>query len=198
MSYHVIQPPFTLKFVEMSKKELREYFEWFLKIVPERIRELSEYVRQTPGYEDWSPDYSRESLNSLGNWFQAHVETRPRTPDEIEELTSQTKWRFPVGDRELSNATFSLSMDIGMYLTQVFLGNHLHLKWEQPMRAKRFIDYGQPVLVGFGPAPFNPVRMLVTLAHGLAKKKHDGGRLLEIYDYWSVLAEKGKPATGST
>jgi hypothetical protein len=193
MSYQIIQPPFTLKFEEMSKKELKEYFDWFHEIIPERIAELCEAVRQSPGYEDWSPDYSRESLSLLGNWFQAHVETQSRTPEETEELTSQTKWRFPVGNSELTNRTFSLAMDVGIYLSQVFLRNHPHLKWDQPLRAKKFIDYGQPVLVGFGPAPFNPVRMVVTLAYGFAKKKGNGARLLEIYDYWSDLAEKNKP-----
>ena len=51
MSYPIIQPPFTLVFREMSKKELKDYKEWFHKIMPERILILASVVRSTPGYE---------------------------------------------------------------------------------------------------------------------------------------------------
>ncbi len=36
MTYSVIQPRFTLKFREMPKPELKAYFEWFAKVLPER------------------------------------------------------------------------------------------------------------------------------------------------------------------
>ena len=51
MTYKVIQPPFTLKFREMSRKELTDYFQWLLGILPDRINELSNAVRLTPGFE---------------------------------------------------------------------------------------------------------------------------------------------------
>ncbi len=75
-------------------------------------------------------------------------------------------------------------MDVGMYLSQVFLRNNSTLKWGQIFGSKRFVDYGQPVLVGFGKVPFNPVRMMLTLAYGLADQTHDGQRLRGIYDIW--------------
>src|SRR5271155_4623769 len=33
--YRVIQPPFTLKFREMSRKELTDYFQWLLRMIPD-------------------------------------------------------------------------------------------------------------------------------------------------------------------
>jgi hypothetical protein len=65
MSYQMIQPPFTLVFHEMSKKELKEYNEWFHKIIPERIQILTSAIKSTPGYENWEPDCSPESLEPL-------------------------------------------------------------------------------------------------------------------------------------
>jgi hypothetical protein len=48
------------------------------------------------------------------------------------------------------------------------------------------VDYGQPVFVGFtSNVLFNPVRMVITMAYGLAKDTKDGKRLREIYDIWS-------------
>ena len=78
-------------------------------------------------------------------------------------------------------------MDVGMYLSQVFLRYNSSLKWDQIFGSKRFVDYGQPVLVGFGKVPFNPVRMMLTLAYGLARKSKDGQGLRRIYDIWSNM-----------
>ena len=46
MSYSIIQPPFTLKFREMSRKELKDYKAWFHEVTPERIAELKDEVRR--------------------------------------------------------------------------------------------------------------------------------------------------------
>ena len=97
-----------------------------------------------------------------------------------------------VPNEELTNRTFSLAMDIGMFLSQVFLENYPFLKWEQPLGNKNFIDYGQPVLVKFSSAPFNPVGMVVTFAYGLVSKKKTGEGLRNIYNIWSKMAQ---PAT---
>ena len=75
-------------------------------------------------------------------------------------------------------------MDIGMYVSQVFLKNHPLLKWHQPFGS---IDYGQPVLVPFhsGKVPLNPVGIGVGQAYGLLKGTRKGKGLREIYDLWS-------------
>jgi hypothetical protein len=86
---------------------------------------------------------------------------------------------------ELTNRTYSLAMDVGMYFSQVLIKNHPSLRWELPTHNKKFADYGQPVLVGFGRVPLNPIRIAVVLAHGIAAKKQE--RLRELYDYWSRL-----------
>jgi hypothetical protein len=88
---------------------------------------------------------------------------------------------------ELTNRTFSLAMDIGMYFGQVLMKNYPSLKWEQPLGNKRFADYGQPCLVGFGPVSANPVRIGHVFAHGLADKTYTGKRLREVYDHWAKL-----------
>ena len=187
MSYSTIQPPFTLKFREMSKKELKEYFEWFQGILPQRLDELARAVKETPSFEDWKPDFTPVSLDLLGNWFVTQVETRLRTQDEIQEIESRSANPIEVPDEELTNRTFSIAMDIGMYLSKVFLTNHPSLRWDQTFGNKKSIDYGQPVLTGFGVAEFNPVHMMVTLAYGLASKKKTGSRLRELYDIWSKM-----------
>ena len=188
MNYPIIQPPFTLVFPEMSKKELRCYNEWFHKILPERIQVLTSTIRSTSGYQSWKPDCSPESLETLGEWFLAQVQSRPRTQEEIDTIQNQSKFPINIPREELTTRSFSLAMDIGMYVSQVFVKHHPSLQWSQPFGSKTFVDYGQPVLAGFGVLTFNPVQMMVGLAYGLVNQWKTGKTLREIYDYWSNLA----------
>lgn len=77
-----------------------------------------------------------------------------------------------------------------MYLSQVLVNNYPNIKWHQPLDDKKFVDFGQPVLIGFGRVPLNPIRIIVTLAYGIASGKQTGIRLKEIYEYWSQHASK--------
>ena len=185
MEYEVIQPPFTLTFWEMPKNESRRYFEWFMQVMPDRIRQLSNAVQASPGFEDWQPNGHAESLNLLGEWFANQVTVRPRTEEEIKNKEAKSKFPIEIPREELTSRTFSLAMDVGMYLSQVFLENHPSLKWELPLSSQKFIDYGQPVLVKFRTAPFNPVRMIVTFAYGVAQHTKNGDGMKRIYEIWS-------------
>jgi hypothetical protein len=191
--YKIIEPPFTLKFDEMSKQELKDYNAWFLNQIPERIAILEKAVRSTVGFADWRVDYSPESLDKLGAWFFERAEKRKRTKEEMESIYENIPDRLKdieIDDWELTNRTFSIAIDIGMYLSQVFLKNIPGLKWQHKTSgSKRWVDYGQPVLSGFGVQVFNPTGMMVTLAYGLVRKSKGNCRLRELYEIWKNIAE---------
>ena len=187
MTYTTIQPPFSLKFKEMSNKELTDYFAWFQCILPQRLDQLELVVKTTQGFDAWRADCTVESLDLLGCWFAGQVEMRPRTKDEIQEIAGRLAFPIDVPDEELTNKTFSLAMDVGMYLSKVFFKSYTDIRWDQPFGNKKFVDYGQPVLMGFGSIPFNPVRMSVTLAYGVASQRESGKSLRELYDIWAKM-----------
>jgi hypothetical protein len=187
MTYATIKPPFTLNFREMSKRDLKEYFDWFQSSLLSRLDTLRNAVQETPDFGEWQADLTPDSLTMLGNWFATQVEIRPRTPEEIRAIEDRSSHSIGVPREELTDKTFSLAMDIGMYLSQVFLENHPALRWEQPLGNKKDVDFGQPVLVGFGVVPFNPVRMLVTHAYGVASKSGTVKSLGELYAVWSKM-----------
>lgn len=189
MIYETIQPPFTLKFREMKKQELKEYSQWFHAIIPERMQILETAVKTTSGYEAWRMDCTPASLDILGEWLANHVEKRRRTEEEIQEIQARSRYPIPIPDSELTNRTFSLAIDVGMYLSLIFLKNFPGLQWIQPFGGKTSIDYGQPVLSGFGVKNFNPVHMAVTLTYGLANKTKTGTRLRELYDIWANMVD---------
>ena len=128
-----------------------------------------------------------ESLEALGEWFVSQVETRVRTNEEIEEIKSKLTVPIDISSEQLTNRTFSLAMDIGMYFGRVILKNLDGTTWDQPLRNKKFADYGQPVVTGSGSVPLNPVRIVVMLAYGIADKTRSGGRLRELYDTWTKM-----------
>ena len=189
--YPLITPPFALDFRKMSKKQFVEYNEWYHKIMPERIQMLARAVKGTKGYEAWNPDYSPESLIALGEWFQSQVATRQRTSDEVQAEMERIKSPnipipLPVSEQTLTAKTVSLAMDIGFYLGQVFTTHHPSLHWLHVVSGvKASIDYGQPVLAGFGAEVFNPRHMVIVATFGIANKHHSGTRLKEIHDKWA-------------
>jgi hypothetical protein len=191
-NYKIISPPFTLNFKRMSPKELKAYYEWYLSLLPERINMLSNTVQSTSRYEKWAADLSPASLDTLGKWFSENIRTRKRSGAEKEERYSHSPaWfrKVDIGDFELTNQTFSLAIDIGMYLSQVFVKNIVGLKWLHAVKARKDdVHYGQPVIAGFGHLYFNPVHMLVTLAYGLQDNTYDSRGLRELYEIWKKLA----------
>lgn len=186
MSYQVIQPPFTLKFAEMTTKQLQDYFAWFQSILDERINQLTAYIREDPLTKDWEPNYSASSLGSLGEWFSKHVSTRDRTPDELDEIKARINPQIDVPDYNLTNESFSLGMDVGIYFGLTLMKNHPSLKWQQNLKNRRLADFGQPIISGFGVAPLNPVRVGVNFAYGFASRKNSAARVREVYDVWSA------------
>jgi hypothetical protein len=184
MAYSVIQPPFTLKFREMPRKELKEHYDWFLGVIPQRLSELAVLVRSSPRFGAWELDYTPASLESLGEWLVGQVAERQRTPEEMLKIRNRLTFPIEIPDKDLTNRTFYLAMDVGMYLSQVFLRNHPSVSWKHDLQNKKFVDYGQPVLVGFA-VPLNPVRVALVLAYKLVSKTETGRGLREIYDIWA-------------
>jgi len=66
------------------------------------------------------------------------------------------------------------------------------LKWDQSLKGKRWINYGQPVLIGAGATPLNPVRLMVNCAYGFALWAETGVELSKVFGVWSHLAREGE------
>lgn len=181
--YSIVQPPFTLEFTKMSKAELKAYAEWFHQTNAERVGELVRAVQATPGFEKWLPDETPESLETLGRWFEGQVEVRPRTEEELAHdraLLAEFGTEM-VEPTTLTNRTFSLAMDIGRYFARVIQKAVPEAKWSLRLTGPTKADYGEPTLVGLGPPPLNPVRvMVVTAMHIADGRAHGLVRLFEI------------------
>jgi hypothetical protein len=189
MAYAIIQPPFTLRFREMSPQELTAYNDWFHSVVEDRVAILEREVRATPALAGWAADRSPASIDALGPWFASQVETRPRTASEKDAVLSTAPW-VSVPDHELTNRTFSLAYDVGIYFGLCVLAARPAAAWDQPLDNKKFADYGQPVVTGLGPVPLNPIRIAVTFAYGIAGGQKQGAGLRQLFDTWSSMGAR--------
>jgi hypothetical protein len=183
MLYTIIEPPFTLQFEAMSERELADYNRWFHEQKDSRIEILARTVQRSIGFESWKPDATRESLGQLGDWFRSQVRMRETTDEEKAEFAAAGGIPIPPPTHDLTNRSFSLAYDVGFYFAETLLRQIPTLKWMQLLKVtKRHVDYGQPVLVGFGKIPCNPIRLVVVQAYIFAKNHDDSRNILDTFD----------------
>lgn len=175
----------------MSKSQANEYLLWFTDQIPIRIVELSSLVKSFPEYSNWDPDLQSSSLIPLGKWFFGQVQVRNRSKAEIYKIYAEAVgWfrnNFEIPDWDLTDLTFSLAIDIGMYLGRMIEQNIPFIAWKLGSKPISNINYQQPVLVGSGKVEFNPVHIVTTLAYGIANQTKGPERLKELYEIWANL-----------
>ena len=160
--------PLTSAFASATPNELKVFFDAFMLNKPYCLDELIQSVWQTPGYEQWSADFSPESLDAVGEWFAARICERAQGSSAVE-------------------TGMSLAVAVGMYYGEVAVRNNSPLGWHLLNGSKRQADYGQPVVSSSGKLPTNPVRVAHAFASGIADGAKAAGRLRETYDYWMQL-----------
>lgn len=165
--------PITTAFASAASNELERFYAGFILNKPYCLDELIQTVWQTPGYEQWGADFSRESLDALGEWFAARI----RNVETVKDAAG--------GD--LSDEVKSLAVAVGMYYGEVAVRNNPQLGWHQLKGHKKQADFGQPVISDSGKLPTNPVRVAHAFASGLAEGSKTAGQIRQTYDYWMQL-----------
>lgn len=168
-----------------EKSKLLDYIKWFHGSFLDNLDVLIELVKSSQGYGDWNANFSADSLDELGCWFQDHINTRDRTIKEMNDLEGIAA--FPLPTWELTNETNTYIFLVAVYFSKVVFENRRNLKWGSRLKNKRDFDYGQPLIEGFGSQAMNPMHIVRTLAYGIANKNKTGEDLRRLYDYWICL-----------
>lgn len=160
-----------------ESKKAKEFFIWFISMKDERIKMLEDLVKNTAGFENWQANYKSESLNNLQRWFEPQIEERTLTDNEIafyhkgldgspfeEDIKNDPKpvWTF-------SGKTIRLSVDLGIYFSEVFLKNNKSLYWGQNTRSKFYIYRNYPLVMGFKGVNFTPFFIVRNLTQSYLK-----------------------------
>lgn len=176
-------------FEEMNKKQVVQYFEWFMETKAERLRYLEEYIHNKGGTVAF--DYSPESLIDLWVWFKDKIVWEEKTEEEIEEELRRTPERFrhhvTENTKKLSLQTTYIGVDISVYFGECFIKNNPTIHWGYVTKPKKFVDVNRPSLVGFkGNGSIFPYR-LVSVCILKCSEAWSDEKLFETYQNWCDL-----------
>ena len=154
-------------------------------------------------YQNWTADKTPDSLLVLGKWFSQNVATMERPEEEkkakaeeLARLSDKLRPMYEVPDWVLTERTFSLITDIGMYLGETFQANYSVIKWDLFIKTKLWADHQWPVLRGFGRTDIcNPLGLVHVLALGLVDGTRKAGGLHELYNIWVHHIDDNQPKT---
>jgi hypothetical protein len=184
-----------LNYVDVPKKELREFFRRFQSGLVTRTQILAGLVNADERFTFWTPDLTAASLEPLGAWFMSNVQSRPCTEAEKFDMAAKVPYAIDVPTSTLTDQTYSVAADVGIYFARILMRLHPHLQWQLPLGSKKFVDYGQPVLEGFPSGVLlNPVRIATNVAYGAAAGKPSASKLRELVEVWSGHAQATREA----
>ncbi len=154
--YEPLEPYINKPFSDLDIEEVKEYFKWYQKQIPCRVKYLS-----MKSHCDL--DYSFESLIALWKWFikVAHIEKvsekkKKRLVDEFGNQNMKINHILEVEDSQLSVITEFVISDIAMYVGEVFTKYSEKINWGYHIDKKKDSFYNMPILMGFEDATFTP------------------------------------------
>ncbi len=176
--------PIDYEFSTKTKDELKLYWIWFKENKEERIAYLREIVKSTEGFEDWSADFSSDSLKKLGEWLDQNIEIEKLPEVVYNKKRSETPSYIDVNDWDLTIKTRSILVDVGIYFGEVFIKEHKNLKWEQYFsRVKKDNNNGH-IVIKLKKRELNPIWLLYILGLGLADNTKDAHNLYNLFQVW--------------
>ena len=174
-------------FFELTPKQAKEYFLWYTSEIPNRIALLWEYIKQKrPEAEPF--DYSPESLIPLWEWYETKIEQVPMTAKEIESrvrmFPKYLESEIQKNTKKFTDETLSLALDISIYLGEVVVKNHPHLRWNYRTRPKREISVYRPVIDGLNYKMTLDSSRIVFVQMLTSVKEQNKNHLYVIYRHW--------------
>lgn len=193
LSYAILIPPINKPFSEFNSTETRQFFEWYIESLDDRIRYLEEF-------SCLALDFSHQSLEIIWEWFlQVATVTSSLRCQEKEIKQSKTYFRPGCAMPETAYGKLSLETeyiirDIAMYVGKMFTLKHKSIFWTYHTDVKKDSFANMPILSGFIEKEaypyfcpvFEPNHMVrvqaFRLLHGKANKKD----LHNLYTKWEA------------
>lgn len=200
IKYDVLIPPLSKRIEDLTPKETKIFFEWYIGQIPKRVEYLASYVAGQLNIDSHQIDYSPESLILVWKWFLGIAQTE-RTPKERIEGLCNLYVDLPITLRDYilneSREQFSLQTeyilrDIGMYLGEVFVKNSQCIHWGYYTKPKTDFYVNTPLLLGFEDnrfeppfkMTFEPIHMVGVQAANIWDKTQKNTDLFELYQKW--------------
>lgn len=187
MNYPLMETPFVLiPFGDMKKKQVEEYFQWYMSQIEDRIYLLKQFINQDTN--SVLLNKTPESLIDLWEWFENHIEFEEKTEQDVQkELREQPEWFHEMllqNTTRLTILTMELAEDIAIYFSETMIFNNSSVHWGYRMKPKKLDGVNRPILLGFnGDICVNPRRLVSVCLHRSSEKKNKY-ELYETYNIW--------------
>ena len=172
-----------LNFSALDSRLVKSYAEHFW--TEEKLR-LNKFIYSVASYYNINKvklDFSESSLEVLNNWLLNHVKCVKLTPEEYDYVRKSVPDYININDWRFSNETFSNIINVGLYLGEVMIHRHPDLKWEQCLKGKKNINYGQ-MIIKLGNREMNPMRLVNVICLEIVDNKNTATSLLELLHIW--------------
>lgn len=191
MEYEMMIPPFKHgNFIDMNKKEVQQYFDWYTSQVKHRINILKIFIEKE-GLENVL-DYSADSLIPLWEWYEKKIEFVQKNEEEYKsEISKYPDWmQSEILTTKVSFETLKYALDISMYFADIIIKNSRgKIKWGYFTNPKKRMSVNEPTLLGFkGGMDLNP-RLVVLNCTRRSTKESLNTRLYELYNTWMSYVE---------
>ncbi|MBQ7646073.1 MAG: hypothetical protein IJS94_02275 [Clostridia bacterium] len=198
IKYEITVPPIDKPFEQFTKEEAKEYFDWYISHIEERI----DCLKKFSGVD---LDYSMDSLVTIWSWFINN--TKLRSTSEIKLLLIRIKLMLMLESNYIIETVlrerswyFSLETeyiikDIAVYFGEVCIKNNRSLYWGYYTDTEIDSFANMPVLMGFEDKscdpPFKASFELNSEVHGVACSLCDGTAteeaLINAYKKWQYM-----------
>ncbi len=185
-------------FDDLTPKEAKKYFEWFLSYVPNTIDYIRNHLRDL-GVK-WEPDFSIQSLKIIADWLISEINLEEIPIEEIEARIIRENPPEHVAFAMRSNR-YKLSKEAGWYFfcTSVYFGEMLkhnvvgNFTWDYVKKPKSDVNINQPILLkNDNPKGKCPVLSVVTnTVINIIRDEHPKDKLVETYQTWARIFSEG-------
>jgi hypothetical protein len=193
--YDLLVPPLGLDFYNMTPKQAKENFEWFISKMPERMEYFRSRCASDLNIPEETLNYSPESLILVWRWFLQTARMEKTPQEELERMKEGAK---VFGDsfinwEQFTVATKFIMRDIGMYVGQCYVLNYPILYWHYHTKPKNGVDAKQPLIYGFvveymgktGDAFLNPIRVAEGAAANFYYKTQKETDVYDMFVKWA-------------
>lgn len=151
INYDLLIPPLGLDYYNMTPKQAKENFEWFMSKKDERTEYLIERCSEDIGVSIDKLDFSAESLIILWEWFLkiARIEKTPK--EELEKMIEGAKifGESFINYEQFTVVTKFIMIDIGIYMGECYVKNYKQLYWSYKTKPKHGVSTNIPIIKGF-------------------------------------------------
>lgn len=184
-------PPFKHgEFFDMKKKEVQQYFDWYISQVNYRIDIMNKQIEKE-GFEIVL-DYSADSLIPLWEWYEKKIEFVQKDVKEYKnEINQHPAWmQSEILTTKVSLETLKYALDISIYFGEIIIRNSKgKIKWGYFTSPKKRMSVNEPTLLGFkSDMDLNP-RLIVLNCTRRSGKERLNTRLFEMYNTWMSYIE---------